>query len=100
MLSDVSQEIEVTDRGCPIGVVDEPGGIGFGVKVEPPGELRLDARNVRAQQFAREQLAFGGLATGIADGTSRAARDGNRMMPEHLKPAKNQQGHEAANVQG
>jgi hypothetical protein len=51
------------------------------------------------QDFLGEQLAFCGLAAGIADGTGRAAGHGDGMMAEQLKPAQREQRHQVADVQ-
>ena len=62
----------------------------------PVVSLYLDARvdqNGRHQflTFARQQLAFGGLATGIADGTRGATCNGDGMMPQQLEAAQRDQ---------
>ena len=71
----------------------------FGFKIQQLGELHLHAGDVVVENFLGEQLALGGLAAGIANGTGRAAGDGNRMMAEQLKPSQREQRHEIADVQ-
>ena len=99
MLSNVAQKIEERNVLRPRGIVHEPRGILFRFKIEQLGELHFHAGDVVIENFLREQLALGGLAARIADGTGRAAGDGDRMMAEQLKPAQREQRHEIADVQ-
>ena len=54
---------------------------------------------LRIENFLREQLPLLRFAAGIADGTGRAAGNGNRMMAEQLKPPQGEQRNEVAHVQ-
>ena len=74
-------------------------GFCFDFKIEQLRQLHLHAGDVVIQNFLGEQLAFGGLAARIANRAGRAARDGNRMMAEQLKPPQRKQRHEIADVQ-
>ena len=51
----------------PVGVVDDPRGVGRRVEVEKPLELRADAGDVRVDLLARQQHALLRLAARIAD---------------------------------
>ncbi len=46
MFTDVAQEIQKADRGGPIGVVHQSGGVTRTGKVEQRGELTFDALNI------------------------------------------------------
>ena len=100
VLSDVAQEIEVAHAGRPRGVVHHPRGIGLGVEVEDPGELRLDAGEVPVELLAREEVALGGLSRRVADHPRRPARQGDGMVAHELEPPECQLSHEAADVKG
>src|SRR5581483_10462396 len=99
MLADVAQEFEVTDGSGPGGVVEEAGGIDLGVEVQEAAELFLDGGDVGVEDFAGEQLAFGGLAAGIADGTGGAAGNGDGIMAEQLESPEREERNEVADVQ-
>src|SRR5581483_5016878 len=99
MLADVAQEFEVTDGSGPGGVVEEAGGVDLGVEVQEAAELFLDGGDVGVEDFAGEQLAFGGLAAGIADGTGGAAGNGDGIMAEQLESPEREERNEDADVQ-
>ena len=59
MLADVAQEIEEADRPQPVDVVDHPRGVGAGVEVEKPLELRANALRVGFDLFEGQQMPLG-----------------------------------------
>ena len=99
MLADVAQEIEQRDGVRPVGIVEQLGGVFGGLKIEELGELHLHRGDVGGEQFGRKQIALGGFATRIANGTGGPAgeRDGN--VAEILKTPQRNQRHEVADVQ-
>src|SRR5437667_2521164 len=99
MFSDITQEIEVGHFRRPSAVINESRRIGLRVEIKQTTELLLHGGDVGGDGLFAEQLSFGGLAAGVADRPGRAAGDGDRMMPEQLKPAEAEQRHEIARVQ-
>jgi len=99
MFSDVAKEIEEAERGDPVGIVNEAGGIGGRIEVEKTGELGLDAGDVVRELFSREQVAFGRATRGIADHAGGAAGEGDDMVPGALESRERELAHEVADVQ-
>ena len=89
MLPDVAQEIEVTPVLGPISVVHQARGIIVGrlrgIEFQQFGKLLLYLGDVVIEHLTGEQLSLDCLATGITDGTSRAAGDGDGIVASELK---------------
>ena len=98
MLSDVAQEIEQRDFARPVGVVEQFGRVFGGLKIEELGELRFHRGDVGGEQFWREQIALGGLAAGIANGTGGPAGERDWMVAKFLKTPQRNERHEVADV--
>ena len=79
--------------------LSQPRGILFRFKIQQFCELHFHAGDIVVQNFLCEQLAFGGLAAGIANAAGCAAGDSDGMMAEQLKPPQRQQRHQIADVQ-
>ena len=99
MLADIPQEIHQVERKQPIGIVHHPRRVGFDVEIKEMGQLGLDRLDIGLDDLLRKQLAFGGLAAGVADHAGAAARQGDGMVAEALQAGQGDQGDKAADMQ-
>lgn len=100
VLAGVAEEVEEADLAHPGGVVDELSGV-FDVfgEVEQAGELDTDLGDVVVEDFLGEQLAFGLLAGGIADGSGGTAGEGDGLVAVVLEASQSDERNEVAHVQ-
>ena len=85
VFADVAQKIEIPHLLCPGGVVEQARRIHRVLKIQPALQLLLLVGNVGREHFPGEQLAFGALAAGIADGAGRSSRQRDGMMTKQLE---------------
>ena len=94
-----AQKIQEENLLRPTGIVQKARRVLLRLEIEPLCELHSDARFVGQQNFLREQLPLLRFSAGVANRAGRAARNGNRMMPQQLEPPQRQQRNQAAHMQ-
>ena len=97
--SDVAQEIEEAERGGPISVIHEAGGVAGGVEIQEAGELAANGGDVMGELRGREEIAFGGFTGGIADHAGGTAGEGDGVVAGELEAAQEELRHEVADVE-
>lgn len=97
--SDVAQEIEEAERGGPIGIIHEAGGVTGGVEIQEARELAADGDDVVGELRGREEITFGGFTGGIADHAGGTAGEGDGVVAGELEAAQEELRHEVADVE-
>ncbi len=80
MLANVAKKFQEADWLGPGNVIQETRWIDFGLKIKQSLQLLFDPGNVRGENFFGQQLTLLCLAARVADRTSGAAREGDRMV--------------------
>ena len=96
VLADVTQEVEYIDADRPLAIVDEHSAV---VDVDDRGELLADRGQIATQRIGIEQVALVGTTGRITDHSGRPSGKGDRPVAEVLKPPKQEQGDEIADVE-
>ena len=87
VLADVTEEVEHSDRGGPVGVVDQGGLQWPGLEVQQALELHLDGRDVVVERVPVEQVALLAATAGVADHPGGTAGQRERSVTGQLQPA-------------
>ena len=98
MFADVAEELQISNRAGPVGIIDQTGRIVFRIEIEQFLELLFYAGDIRVQSCFVEELALGCFPAGIANRTGGAAGHRNRVISHKLEAPQREQRNEAADM--
>ena len=99
MLAHVAEEIDGSDRGEPVEVVDDLRRVAGGVEVEDGLHLLSDLLRPRRHRLLRVETAFLRFAAGVADEAGAPADQGDGRVAGELEAAQHQDGNQVADGQ-
>ena len=99
MPADIAQEIDVVERGEPLGIVDHQRAGRPVVEIEEAGKDRAEALLVGLDLVIGEELPRLVLARGIADPGGAAAHQRDRLVAGLLQPAQHHDREEMADME-